>query len=130
MEGTDATVGKRKTPLFSPPSHPNRKLGKGTLLAQGGLSSHMAAGKVRDDVLLDPPDSEFVIVHHTVKVRNGDSGGSLVDEEGNLVAINTGQERRHSCRPESRANAKTDKNVGAPWVGALPRCRLYRVRPC
>jgi S1-C subfamily serine protease len=70
-------------------SHPHQKLRRGTPLVQGGLSSHMAAGKVRSDVFLDHAGSDFVVVHHTVKARHGDSGGPLVDREGKLVGINT-----------------------------------------
>lgn len=78
-----------KTPKFFEWSHPREKLERGTPLVQGGLRSRMSCGEVRIPAHLDRPGSECVMVHHSVKVRAGESGGPIVDRDGKLVAINT-----------------------------------------
>ncbi len=65
-------------------------LTKGTVVAQCGVRSHCQFGRTREDVSLDQPGEQSVVIRHTARSAPGDSGGPLLDVEGKLLGIVTG----------------------------------------
>jgi S1-C subfamily serine protease len=65
------------------------KLSKGTRVIQGGARSMRYLGKITFDANLDQQGEPFTKIYHSTRVRKGDSGGPLMNEQGELIGINT-----------------------------------------
>ena len=64
-------------------------LKKGTVVAQCGIRSGCEFGRTTEDVLLDQASESVVIIRHNARTIKGDSGGPLLNDQGELLGIVT-----------------------------------------
>ena len=64
-------------------------LKKGTVVAQCGIRSGCEFGRTTENVLLDQTSESAVTIRHNARSRMGDSGGPLLNDQGELLGIVT-----------------------------------------